>query len=159
MTTETTPRTALHGLISCGRCGAPMRHDKATGDREALYVCDREHLTKTEVKLQARATDRLVITGVLNAILAKKSVSTPQSSSASTAAAQPEAGTPTASRVASTGAPASTRQSGMLQLPRPQPRKPWPQRQWPASRSALWTRSQPLSARRRRLPRKLTEKR
>ena len=56
-----------------------MRYDKATGDHEALYVCDQEHRTGTEVRLQAHVTDRLVITGVLNAILAKRSVATVQS--------------------------------------------------------------------------------
>ena len=56
-----------------------MRYDKAAGDHEALYVCDQEHRTGTEVMLQAHVTDRLVITGVLNAILAKKSVATVQS--------------------------------------------------------------------------------
>ena len=79
MATETTTKTPLDGLISCGSCGAPMRYDKATGDHEALYVCDQEHRTGTEVRLQAHATDRLVISGVLNAVLAKKTVATMQS--------------------------------------------------------------------------------
>ena len=79
MSTGATTRTPLHGLISCGSCGAPMRYDKATGDHVALYICNHEHRTGTEVRLQAHVTDRLVITGVLNAILAKKSVATVQS--------------------------------------------------------------------------------
>ena len=79
MSTDTTAKTPLRGLISCGSCGAPMRYDKAAGDHEALCVCDQEHRTGTEVRLQAHVTDRLVITGVLTAILAKKSVATVQS--------------------------------------------------------------------------------
>ena len=79
MTTDTTAKTPLAGLISCGSCGAPMRYDKATGDHVALYICNQEHRTGTEVMLPAHVTDRLVITGVLNAILAKKSVATVQS--------------------------------------------------------------------------------
>ena len=78
MTADTTPKTPLAGLISCGSCGAPMRYDKATGDHGPLYVCDQEHRTGTEVRLQAHVTDGLVISGVLNAILAKKSVATVQ---------------------------------------------------------------------------------
>ena len=77
ITTDTTPRTPLDGLISCGSCGAPMR--EATGDHEALYVCHQEHLTGTEVMLQAHTTDRLVISGVLTAVLTEKSVATVQS--------------------------------------------------------------------------------
>ena len=79
MTNDATPKIPLHGLISCGSCGAPMRYDKATGDHVALYICNHEHPTGTEVRLQAHVTDRLVITGVLNAILAKRSVATVQS--------------------------------------------------------------------------------
>ena len=74
MTTGTTPKTPLDGLISCGSCGAPMRYDEATGDHEALYVCDREHEAGTEVRLQAHSTDRLVISGVLNAVLTEKGI-------------------------------------------------------------------------------------
>ena len=79
MTTDTSGKTPLAGLISCGSCGAPMRYDEAAGDHGPLYICDQEHRTKTEVRLQARATDRLVISGVLNAILAEKSIATVQS--------------------------------------------------------------------------------
>ena len=79
MTADTTTKTPLHGLVSCGSCGAPMRHDKATGDHQALYVCDQEHRTGTEVRLPARATDRQVISGVLTAVFAKRSVATVQS--------------------------------------------------------------------------------
>ena len=79
MTTGATTKTPLDRLISCGSCEAPIRYDEAAGDREALYVCDQEHRTGTEVRLQAHVTDRLVITGVLNAILAKRSVATVQS--------------------------------------------------------------------------------
>ena len=79
MTTETTPRTPLDGLISCGSCGAPMRHVEATGDHEALYVCHREHLAGTEIRLEAHATDRLVISGVLTAALTERGMATVQS--------------------------------------------------------------------------------
>ena len=79
MTTDTTPRTPLDGLISCGSCGAPMRYDEATGDHEALYVCGQEHRNGTEVRLQAHVTDQLVISGVLTAILTEKGAATVQS--------------------------------------------------------------------------------
>ena len=79
MTTETNPRTPLERLISCGSCGAPMRYDEATEDHEALYVCDQEHRTGTEVRLQAHVTDRVVISGVLTAVLTEEGVATVQS--------------------------------------------------------------------------------
>ena len=79
MTTDTTPRTPLDGLISCGSCGAPMRYDEAAADHDALYVCGQEHQTGTEVRLEAQATDRLVVGGVLTAILTEKSIATVQS--------------------------------------------------------------------------------
>ena len=79
MSTGATTKTPLHGLISCGSCGAPMRYDKAAGDHEALYVCDQEHMAGTEVRLEAHAIDQLVITGVLTAVLAKRRVATVQS--------------------------------------------------------------------------------
>ena len=72
MTTDTTPKTPLDGLISCGSCGAPMRYDEATEDHEALYVCHQKHRTGTEVRLQAHTTDRLVISGVLSAVLTER---------------------------------------------------------------------------------------
>ena len=65
MTTKTTAKTPLHGLTSCGNCGAPMRHVEATGDHEAMYVCYRKHRPRTTVRLDAHVTDRLVIGGVL----------------------------------------------------------------------------------------------
>ena len=80
MTTDTTLKTPLDGLISCGSCGAPMRCDEATEDREALYVCRQEHHTGTEVRLEAHTTDRLVISSVLTAILTDESIATVQSS-------------------------------------------------------------------------------
>ena len=79
MTTETTPRTPLDGLISCGSCGAPMRYDEATGDHEALYICDEEHQAGTEMRLVAHATDRLVVGSVLTSVLTEKSMATVQS--------------------------------------------------------------------------------
>ena len=79
MTAETTPKTPLDGLISCGSCGAPMRYDEATEGHGALYVCDREHRTGTEVRLEAHVTDRLVISGVLTAVLTKGGITTVQS--------------------------------------------------------------------------------
>ena len=79
MTTDTTPKTPLDGLISCGSCGAPIRYDEATEDHEALYVCHQKHRTGTEVRLQAHTTDRLIISGVLSAVLTEKSIATVRS--------------------------------------------------------------------------------
>ena len=84
MTTGTTPKTLLEGLITCGNCGAQVRYDEDTGDEEtgnhgALYVCSHEHLTGTEVRLPADTTGRLVLGGVLNAILTREGVATVQS--------------------------------------------------------------------------------
>ena len=76
MTTDTTPKTPLDGLISCGSCGAPMRYDEATGDHEALYVCRQEHRTGTEVRLEAHTTDRLVISNALTAVLTEEGMAT-----------------------------------------------------------------------------------
>ena len=79
MTTKTTAKTPLHGLTSCGSCGAPMRHVEATGDHEAMYVCYRKHRPRTIVRLDAHATDRLVIGGVLAAVLSDTVIAAMQS--------------------------------------------------------------------------------
>ena len=68
--------------MSCGSCGAPMRYDEATEDHEALYVCHQKHRTGTEIGLQAHTTDRLVISGVLSAVLTGKSIATVRSAHA-----------------------------------------------------------------------------
>ena len=79
MTTKTTAKTPLHGLTSCGSCGAPMRHVEATGDHEAMYVCYRKHQPRTIVRLDAHVTDRLVIGGVLAAVLSDTVIAAMQS--------------------------------------------------------------------------------
>ena len=79
MTTKTTAKTPLHGLTSCGSCGAPMRHVEATGDHEAMYVCYRKHRPRTIVRLDAHVTDRLVIGGVLAAVLSDTVIAAMQS--------------------------------------------------------------------------------
>ena len=76
MPTDTTP---IVRLINCGDCGAPMRYREAAGGRQALYACEEEHRTGRSVRLQAHATDYLVIGGVLNAIFRGRSFATVQS--------------------------------------------------------------------------------
>lgn len=75
MTAETTPKTPLDGLLRCGICGAPVRYEEASGAHEARYFCNQEHRTGTQVALQARDTDQLVISGVMTAILTGESTS------------------------------------------------------------------------------------
>ena len=83
MTTGTTPKSPLDGLVSCGRCGAPMDYVAPTRDHEAQYACNERHCTdgirRQPVGINADTADRLVITGVLDAVLTERSVSTVQS--------------------------------------------------------------------------------
>ena len=54
---RTTPKSALDGLITCGRCGKPMLRDDTQGDQEACYACQsrcptpRLHALRAEVLL------------------------------------------------------------------------------------------------------------
>ena len=76
MTTGTTPKSPLDGLVSCGLCGTPMKYREPSAVHEAHYACRQGH---QKVQLIAHTTDRLVISGVLDAILTEKSISTVQS--------------------------------------------------------------------------------
>ena len=73
MTTETTPKTPLDGLLMCGICGAPLLYEEPNGAHEARYFCNQEHRNRRQVALRARDTDHLVISGVLTAILTDES--------------------------------------------------------------------------------------
>jgi hypothetical protein len=79
MATVTDPKTPLDGLIRCGICRTPMSFHDATGDHEALYVCYRKHRPRTRVRLDAHVTDRLVISGVLAAVLSDTVIAAMQS--------------------------------------------------------------------------------
>ena len=79
MATVTDPKTPLDGLIRCGICRTPMSFHDATGDHEALYVCYRKHRPRTKVRLDAHVTDRLVISGVLAAVLSDTVIAAMQS--------------------------------------------------------------------------------
>ena len=73
MTTETTPKTPLDGLLMCGMCGAPLRYEEPNGAHEARYFCNRAHPAGTQVALQAQGTDQQVISGVMTAMLTGES--------------------------------------------------------------------------------------
>ena len=75
MTTETTPKTPLDGLLMCGICGAPLRYEEPNGAHEARYFCNRAHPAGTQVALQAQGTDQQVISGVMTALLTGESAS------------------------------------------------------------------------------------
>ena len=66
MTADTAPKSALDGLVSCGRCGTAMSFWEPTSHEEALYRCAGNHCDN---EVQAHTTDRLVIANVLDAIL------------------------------------------------------------------------------------------
>lgn len=69
MTTDTTPKSPLDGLVICGGCGAPMDYEGPTQDHEANYVCTNDdHI----VRVEAHATDREVIRSVLQTILTER---------------------------------------------------------------------------------------
>ena len=79
MTTGTTPKSPLDGLVSCGRCGAPMDFAAPAWDQEAMYACNEQHSAAGRdpqpLQVLAHTTDRLVISSVLGAVLTEKSIS------------------------------------------------------------------------------------
>ena len=72
MTTDTTPKSPLDGLVSCGLCGAPMDHEAPTQDHEASYACRNSHTNGGEdapLRVDTHTTDREIIRTVLETIL------------------------------------------------------------------------------------------
>ena len=61
MTADTAPRSALDGLVTCGRCGTPMSFEEPTEEHEALYLC-RDH---QDDGVQANTADRRILEEVL----------------------------------------------------------------------------------------------
>ena len=76
MTTGTTPKSPLDGLVSCGACGAPMEYEAPTQDHEASYACRSVHTrggdSRPPLRVEAHTTDRVVIRSVLEAILTER---------------------------------------------------------------------------------------
>ena len=77
MTIDTTPKSPLDGLVSCGACGAPMEYEAPTQDHEASYACRSVHTSggdsRSPLRVEAHTTDRVVIRSVLEAILTERS--------------------------------------------------------------------------------------
>ena len=75
MTIDTTPKSPLDGLISCGLCGATMDYEAPTQDREASYACRNSHTNGGEdgpLRVETHTTDREIIRTVLEAILTER---------------------------------------------------------------------------------------
>ena len=76
MTTGTTPKSPLDGLVSCGACGAPMEYEAPTQAHEASYACRSVHTSggdsRPPLRVEAHTTDRAVIRSVLEAILTER---------------------------------------------------------------------------------------
>ena len=76
MTIDTTPKSPLDGLVSCGACGAPMEYEAPTQDHEASYACRSVHTSggdsRPPLRVEAHTTDRAVIRSVLEAILTER---------------------------------------------------------------------------------------
>ena len=76
MTIDTTPKSPLDGLVSCGACGAPMEYEAPTQDHEASYACRSAHTSggdsRPPLRVEAHTTDRAVIRSVLEAILTER---------------------------------------------------------------------------------------
>ena len=77
MTIDTTPKSPLDGLVSCGACGAPMEYEAPTQAHEASYACRSVHTScgdsRPPLRVEAHTTDRAVIRSVLEAILTERS--------------------------------------------------------------------------------------
>ena len=78
MTIDTTPKSPLDGLISCGLCGAAMDHEAPTQDREASYACRNSHTNggnNGPLRVEAHTTDREIIRTVLETIMTERGTS------------------------------------------------------------------------------------
>ena len=70
MTTDTTPKTPLDGLLICGACSATMT---LTGGPNPRYACRRECGTP---QFPAEETDRVLIGEILRVVLTERNTAT-----------------------------------------------------------------------------------
>ena len=80
MAIGTTARSPLDGLISCGRCGAPMDYKAPSRGNEAQYDCNQDQGRRHHpLSTPANITDHLIIGSILDAIFTDKAISTVRS--------------------------------------------------------------------------------
>ena len=78
MTTETTPKSPLDGLLRCENCKSLMVLDNRDPSRQPVYTCNpnthdrRTHCPTPELK--AEDLDDLIISQVMNTVLTKKNL-------------------------------------------------------------------------------------
>ena len=75
MTIDTTPKSPLDGLVSCGLCGGQMDYEAPTQDHEASYACNNSHTNGGEdgpLRVETHTTDREIIRTVLEAIMTER---------------------------------------------------------------------------------------
>ena len=77
MTTGTTPRSPLEGLISCGRCGVPMQFEEQIKGDQPRYACKQYH--EEPFYFPAHTADHTILRDVLAACLTDWAISNLQS--------------------------------------------------------------------------------
>ena len=80
MTTQTTPKSPLDGLLRCEDCKCPMVFDERNPTRQPVYTCNpRTHNGKPHCpapELKACDLDNFVISQVMDTVLTKENTAT-----------------------------------------------------------------------------------